>query len=144
MAVLCAQGKRSLRIELPMRMRLERRYNNAAAIHRGPLLYSLNLSSTATEMAYCKPLSTVASQEAQREGGGGRGRWGSVHKILGPSNTDTLWFCKCTNAFPPFTKCNKFCVLNACARARVCLFLMQEILLVVNIIGDRWFQAILQ
>ena len=54
--IAVAAGKTVLEIVLPMQIRVERRYNNAASIFRGPLLYSLNLSATQTEMDYCKPL----------------------------------------------------------------------------------------
>lgn len=39
-------GRHSIRLELPMPVRLERRFNNAAAILRGPLVYSLKIGET--------------------------------------------------------------------------------------------------
>ena len=49
-------GKTQLRIVLPMRVRIQRRYNGAASVYRGPLLYSLDLPSTATHLPYCVPV----------------------------------------------------------------------------------------
>lgn len=40
-------------VELPMKVRVERRYNQAAAVFCGPLLYSLNVSATTTKLPYC-------------------------------------------------------------------------------------------
>jgi hypothetical protein len=36
-------GRHSIHLDLPMQPRLERRFNNAAAIHRGPLVYGLKI-----------------------------------------------------------------------------------------------------
>lgn len=52
-------GRTTLAIDLPMTIRIERRYNRAAAVFRGPLLYSLDLPANISTMPYCTPLHTV-------------------------------------------------------------------------------------
>ena len=46
-------GQTSLLVTLPMEVRAERRYNDAVSLHRGPLLYSLDIVATETKLPYC-------------------------------------------------------------------------------------------
>jgi DUF1680 family protein len=46
-------GKSSVRLRLPMALRVEKRYNNASSFYYGPLLYSLDIGATETQLPYC-------------------------------------------------------------------------------------------
>ena len=54
-------GRHVLRLELPMEPRIERRFNQAAAIHRGPLVYSLKIAER------WQPLEPLASQTGRQD-----------------------------------------------------------------------------
>jgi hypothetical protein len=63
--VAIAPGSSTVEVVLPMGIRIQRRYNHAAAVFRGPLLYSLDLPATVTTMPYCKPLHTVTDGSSE-------------------------------------------------------------------------------
>jgi hypothetical protein len=49
------KGETEIRLHLPMKPRITRRYNSAVAIERGPLVYSLKLGETRTRVNADKP-----------------------------------------------------------------------------------------
>ena len=46
-------GKTSVRLHIPMNLQIQKRYNGASSFYYGPLLYSLNIGATETQLPYC-------------------------------------------------------------------------------------------
>ena len=57
-------GSHNIHLNLPMQPRIERRFNNAAAIHRGPLVYSLKI---AEQWHPLPPMPSLADRQDARD-----------------------------------------------------------------------------
>jgi hypothetical protein len=51
--VACSAGRSTITVVLPARLRIERRFNAAASVHRGALLYSVDIAANITQLPYC-------------------------------------------------------------------------------------------